>query len=105
MTETFNLTQGALERIHKATNPDDPIFESVPTIQILTLKKVPGREGQVNPNAPDRYRLIVSDGKHFSQAMLATQLSHLVDENKLHKGSVVRLEKMSCNVLQGKRRV
>jgi replication factor A1 len=105
MAENFTLTEGALERIHNASGTDDEALSSSPTVQILTLKKFSGREGQSNPNAPDRYRLILSDGKNFAQAMLATQLSHLVDENQLKKGCIITLDKVTCNALQGKKQV
>ena len=103
MTQSYTLSEGSIERIHNAPGPDDDIFNSSPTVQILSLKKVPTREGTVNTNAPDRYRLIISDGKLFSQAMLATQLTPLVEDNQLGKGSIVKLEKVTCNVVQGKK--
>ena len=101
MAQTFALTEGSIERIYNASGPDDEVFSSSPTVQIVSFKKVAPREGQVN--ALDRYRLIVSDGKFFAQAMLATQLSHLVEENQLHRGSVVKLDKVTCNRVQGKK--
>jgi hypothetical protein len=47
--------------------------------------------------------IIVSDGTHFLQAMLATQLNDLVADNGVMKHTVVRLNKFAINNVQGKR--
>ena len=36
-------------------------------------------------------------------AMLATQLNHMVNENKLDAKAIIRLDKYICNVIQGTR--
>ncbi|KAI0780628.1 replication factor-a protein [Trametes elegans] len=51
----------------------------------------------------DRYRVIVSDGEHFLQSMLATQLNHLVEEEQIVKHSVAVVEKFTCNLVQDKK--
>ena len=51
----------------------------------------------------DRYRVIISDGVHFIQAMLATQLNDLVRTNAIGKHTVVVVEKATCNYVQAKR--
>ncbi|EIW60181.1 replication factor-a protein [Trametes versicolor FP-101664 SS1] len=51
----------------------------------------------------DRYRVIVSDGEHFLQSMLATQLNHLVEEEQILKHSIAVIEKFTCNLVQGKK--
>ncbi|KAH9180401.1 replication factor-a protein [Lactarius sanguifluus] len=53
-----------------------------PTLQFLSIKKVVASAATNSPSnqgAPtnDRYRIIISDGVHFLQAMLATQLNYL----------------------------
>ena len=40
----------------------------------------------------ERFRLIVSDGEHYQQAMLATQLNHLVKDGNLRKFTVVQVD-------------
>lgn len=99
----FQLTSGVLQRLLGAAAGDDDLWTSSPTLQILSLKKIPNpREGQAN-SSPDRYRLIVSDGEKFTQAMLATQLSHMVNDNELTRHCIVRAEKLTCNTVQNKK--
>jgi hypothetical protein len=47
--------------------------------------------------------LILSDGIHFIQAMLATQINRLVTENLVDKLSVIRLDNYACNVVQNRK--
>eukprot|EP00965_Chrysotila_dentata_P170726 5635836-Pleurochrysis_carterae.AAC.5 len=46
-----------------------------PKIQIVDVKKIANNGG-------DRHRLVISDGQHLMQAMLATQLNHLVEQGQ-----------------------
>lgn len=50
-------------------------------------------------------RLILSDGEYFMQAMLATQLNHLLtnDPPAFEKNTVVKLITYACNVVQNRR--
>ncbi|WVF69368.1 hypothetical protein IAT40_004144 [Kwoniella sp. CBS 6097] len=72
-----------------------------PVLQILSVKKInaPGAQGQ------DRYRLILSDGKYFIQAMIATQLNHMVDSKELDKHVLVKLTQYVQNAVQGRKLV
>ncbi len=46
---------------------------------------------------------MISDGVHFQQAMLATQLNELVNDGKLQPKCVVRLNEYICNTVHGRR--
>jgi replication factor A1 len=59
--------------------------------------------GSNTTSTVDRYRIIVSDGEHFIQAMLATQLNHLVNDESIKKNTIVNVTKMTCNYVQDKR--
>jgi enterochelin esterase-like enzyme len=48
-------------------------------------------------------RLVISDGVHFQQAMLATQLNELVNDGQLQPKCVVRLNEYICNTVHGRR--
>ncbi|CAH8551888.1 unnamed protein product [Heterobilharzia americana] len=86
----FNLTVGAIDAINNGKNVDEPV------LKLLGFKSVPGGGGGQN-----RYRLLLSDGvKTHSFAMLATQLNHLIDENKLVTNSIIRVRKHVCNNIQ-----
>jgi len=71
-----------------------------PILQVLSAKKVNAAN-----QAQDRYRLILSDGDHFAQAMLTTSLNHLVagDTPTIGKNAVVKLQTYAVNVVQNRR--
>ena len=91
------LETGIAERLHKAESDDEQLFTTPHTLQVLSVKPV-GVHGQ-----QDRHRVILSDGRHFVQAMLATQLNNLVADNSITKNTVIVTEKISCNYVQNKR--
>ena len=45
------------------------------------------------------------DGINYTQSMLATQLNHMVEDGELKKYTIVKVEKLSCNIVQSKRSV
>lgn len=99
MASLPQLTAGIVVRLNNTDNEaaTDELYNSQPTLQLLSFKKVPPSGGS------DRYRVIVSDGEHFLQAMLATQLNNLVEEDIIQKGAIGVVEKFTCNLVQGKR--
>ena len=101
MDVDYHLSTGACAQITQASTDDLEAWSMQPTVQFLSIKKL------VNTSAtnPDRYRLIISDGVHFVQAMLATQLNELVENDTIKKHTVAVLEKYTSNVVQNKRSV
>ena len=98
MDVDYHLSTGACAKITQALSSDVEAWNLAPTVQFLSIKKLPGSGGNL-----DRYRLIISDGAHFVQAMLATQLNDAVEKGTIKKHSVVVLEKYTTNVIQNKR--
>lgn len=72
-----------------------------PLVQCISLKKIGNPDDAPNPN--DRYRVIISDGVHFTQSMLATQLNHLILNKEITRHTILRLNKVVCNQLVDKR--
>lgn len=93
------LTGGICLRMNNASLDDQELFNSEHVVQFLTVKKVPPTG---NPPV-ERHRVVISDGTHFVQAMLATQLNHLVHDDAIVKHSIVSLQKITCNFIQEKR--
>ncbi|KIO34314.1 hypothetical protein M407DRAFT_16849 [Tulasnella calospora MUT 4182] len=95
------LTEGAINRFLYAveTQTEDNLFGWEPVLQILIIKEIAGNK----PGDPPRKRLILSDGNHFVQAMLATQRNNLVDEEQIVRFSVIKLTKFHASMLAGKR--
>ena len=96
------LTAGIAQLLTNTSDTDEleKLFSSGPTVQILSIKKVGSTTG---PVAVDRYRIIVSDGEYFVQAMMATQLNGLVEDGRVGKNTVVVIEKFTANYVQEKR--
>lgn len=69
-----------------------------PVLQIRDLRPVSTAQ-----NSTERYRMLLSDGTHTQQAMLATQLNPMVKSGSLQTGSIVRLNEYICNQIQGRR--
>jgi replication factor A1 len=101
------LTLGICERLNAGDQDDESLWNSKPTLQLLSIKKVSPNTSSTanNPNATatDRYRIIISDSVHFLQAMLATQLNHLVEEDRIGKHTIAVIDNMSCQTIQEKR--
>ncbi|EKM79500.1 hypothetical protein AGABI1DRAFT_114047 [Agaricus bisporus var. burnettii JB137-S8] len=96
----YRLSVGCCEDMQNASNIDDDVFLREHVVQFLSVKKVNATGG-----AGDRYRLIISDGKYYIQAMLATQCNSLVETDQIKKFSVAAIERASSNTVQGKRLV
>ena len=99
MTALPQLTQGICAQLGNTVNDNSPLFDSQPTLQFLSIKKVPPTGG----GNVDRYRIIVSDGQNFLQSMLATQLNYMVEEDQMAKGAIAIVEKFSVSFIQGRR--
>jgi replication factor A1 len=110
MSGGHQLTEGICHRLNSGDKDDESLWNSMPTLQFLSIKKVVGSGATTSPSNPgasatDRYRIIISDGINFLQAMLATQLNYLVEEDRIGKNTIVVIETMSCQNILDKRLV
>lgn len=69
--------------------------------QVLDVKKIQPNPGQAAGS--ERFRLIISDGIYFQQAMLATQLNPLVNDGLIAPNALITLDDFICNEVQGKK--
>ena len=99
MDVDIELTGGVLDKLMSAEPGDEELWTSGPTMQIINVKKVSSPQS----TGPDRYRVIISDGTKFAQSMLATQLSHMVEKNELKKFTIVKVKRLTLNLVQSKR--
>lgn len=51
----------------------------------------------------ERWRLVLSDGKHYAQSMLATQQNEMITNGGLQELCIVKLTDYIVNVVQNKR--
>lgn len=93
------LTTGIVAKAFNAVDPAE-VEDLQPTVQLLSIKKVANAR---DSSTPDRYRIIVSDGVQFIQAMLATQLNDLVETNQIRRNVIVRLTKFAAQNISAKR--
>ncbi|KNC54564.1 replication protein A DNA-binding subunit [Thecamonas trahens ATCC 50062] len=89
----MSLTEGAIKAMYEGQDVSNPV------VQIIDIKKIAAQQA----DNPDRYRLVISDGKHYQQAILATQLNQLVHTEMLKNNSLVRLTESLCNTVHGRR--
>ncbi|KAI0295475.1 replication factor-a protein [Russula brevipes] len=77
MSTDLALSEGICQRLNSADKDDESLWNSKPALQFLSIKK----------------------------AMLATQLNHLVEEDRICKNTVAVIENMSCQYILEKRLV
>ncbi|KAF7311341.1 Replication protein A subunit [Mycena kentingensis (nom. inval.)] len=94
-----SLSAGSCQALQTSEPTDTSVFDATHTLQVLSVKPVNTAQ---STNA-DRYRIIVSDGVNFVQAMLATQLNSLVNDGDVQKHSIICVTKFTCNFVQDKR--
>ncbi|KAJ3589574.1 hypothetical protein NHX12_010419 [Muraenolepis orangiensis] len=91
---SVKLTEGALEALLNNSEVNDPV------LQLLNICPVDNKKG------PPRFRLMMSDGRHFlSTFMLSTQLNTLVEGKQLLPYCVCKLKRTTVNMLADGRRV
>lgn len=83
-----------------ASQEDDQLFVSPHIVQVLSIKLLPQ---QSKPQSVDRYRIIISDGLHFIQAMIATQLNGLIASEEFTRFSTIKITRLTANMVQGKK--
>ncbi|KAI5000477.1 hypothetical protein ZWY2020_005066 [Hordeum vulgare] len=92
------LTQGVVREIWE--QPDGPgTIQSVlqeADLRAVTTKNHVGHQSE-------RYRMLLSDGVHSQQSMLATTNNHLVKTGALRLGSVVHIHDITSNTIQTRR--
>jgi len=87
------LTEGVLAKVMRGE--ETPNF----VVQVLGSKLM-------QSSGQDKYRLLISDGLYtMSFSLLASQLSHLVQEQKLDTNTVIRIKKYNLNQVAGGKKV
>lgn len=122
--DSTQLTPDALRLLHECEHSD--ITEWAPRVQCISLKQL----STANEGATARYRcvsdnklviyaclgaelgwlttaisLIISDGEFYTQAMLNTQLNHLIETEALTRFSTFKISLIANNFVSNKRYV
>jgi replication factor A1 len=80
-----------------------------PVLQVVTVRRVTPKQEQ-NPNpvpppptASERYRMVLSDGVHALQSMLATAENRHVRDGTIKIGSIIHLQQYTCSTIHNRR--
>lgn len=95
------ITQGALGAIF---NDPDHVAQRfpVPVLQCLQIKPLAAQPAAGGAAQPERYRVVLSDLSNYVQCMLATQANHVIHDNSLVRGCIVRVKSYQANSVKGK---
>ncbi|KAI1778327.1 replication factor-a protein [Hypoxylon cercidicola] len=94
------ITQGALDAIFNDPEHIEQRYP-VPVLQCLQIKPLGTQQGAAGQQ-PERYRVVLSDIHNYVQSMLATQANHVIHDNSLVRGSLVRIKSYQANTVKGK---
>ncbi|KAI1363849.1 replication factor-A protein [Xylaria arbuscula] len=92
------ITQGALDAIFNEPGTADQRFP-VPVLQCLQIKPLAATNAAAQQ---ERYRIVLSDIRNYVQCMLATQANHVIHDNQLVRGCIVRIKSYQANEVKGK---
>ncbi|KAI1107135.1 replication factor-a protein [Jackrogersella minutella] len=95
-----SITQGALDAIFSDPEHIDQRFP-VPVLQCLQIKPLAPQQSATGQQ-PERYRVVLSDIRNYVQCMLATQANHVIHDNSLVRGCLVRIKEYQANKVKGK---
>ncbi|KAI0406417.1 replication factor-A protein [Xylaria palmicola] len=95
------ITQGALSAVFNDPENAERRFP-VPVLQCLQIKPLAAHPAPGVPAQPERYRVVLSDISNYVQCMLATQTNHVIHDNQLVRGSIVRVKSYQANAVKGK---
>ncbi|KAI9014187.1 putative RFA1 protein [Hyaloraphidium curvatum] len=92
----MDLSTGAVALMYNSA-----LEARTPTLQVLNIKKIQPQPGQ--QQTQERYRLIISDGQHYIQAMVATQLNEKLTSGLLQKNGIIQVHNCVTNQVQGRK--
>ncbi|CAL5097352.1 unnamed protein product [Urochloa decumbens] len=98
MAAPAQLTPGGVAEVSRHADGDGTMQ---PVLQVVDVKRITGRAP--NPGASERFRMVLSDGVHTMQSMLATAENQRVLDGTIKKGSIIHLKEFTCSTIQLRR--
>ena len=92
------LTPGAVAAISEHADGGNGTLQ--PVLQVVDVRIVPNVK---SPTNHERFRMLLSDGVHTMQSMLATAENVLIHNGSIKKGSVIHLHEFTCSTIQNRR--
>lgn len=90
------LTHGAVAAVSEHADGNGTLQ---PVLQVVDVRMV---NNVKNPSA-ERFRMVLSDGAHTLQSMLATAENALIRDGSIRKGSIIHLHEFTCSTIQSRR--
>lgn len=91
----MSITPNVILEIASLNTPYQPVLQ---VLEIRTIAMASAATSQA-----ERYKLKLSDGTHFMQAMLTTNHNHMIYDGSLQENGLIRLDEYVCNTVQEKR--
>lgn len=97
MSFTLELNAGAIVAIY---SQQTPLPFTKPFLQILRLQPIEAFKAKLNT---ERYKLLLSDGLHYMQALLSPKFNNLVYQKHIGNTSIIKLIEFDVHLIKGKK--
>ncbi|XP_066362133.1 replication protein A 70 kDa DNA-binding subunit C-like [Miscanthus floridulus] len=91
-------TPGAVAAISEHADGGNGTLQ--PVLQVVDVRIVSNVK---SPTNHERFRMLLSDGVHTMQSMLATAENVLIHNGSIQKGSIIHLHEFTCSTIQNHR--
>ena len=91
--QEWPMTGGAVQRMYHDDNTPGSV------VQVLDIRRL----STDNPVAVERFRLVVSDGQHYQQAVVVTELNARIKSGEIQTLGLIKLTEIFCKVVMGRR--
>ena len=91
--QQWPMTGGAVQRMYHDDNTPGSV------VQVLDIRRL----STDNPVAVERFRLVVSDGQHYQQAVVVTELNARIKSGEIQTLGLIKLTEIFCKVVMGRR--
>nr|CAB3459940.1 unnamed protein product [Digitaria exilis] len=95
MTAPAQLTPGWVAAVSEYNDGDGMLQPVVDVVKVGNPQR--------NPAAVERFRMVLSDGVHSVQCILATAINPLVRDGAIKQGSVIHLQEFNLSTIQNRR--
>jgi hypothetical protein len=97
MSFTLELNAGAIVAMY---SQQTPLPFPKPFLQILRLQPIEAFKAKLNT---ERYKLLLSDGLHYMQALLSPKFNNLVYQKHIGNTSIIKLTEFDVHLIKGKK--
>ncbi|KAK3140941.1 hypothetical protein QOZ80_5AG0408030 [Eleusine coracana subsp. coracana] len=92
------LTPGAVAAMCDHAEGLGSLGSLKPVLQVVDVRRVTNHQ-----SAAERFRMLLSDGVHTLQSMLATAENCRIKDGTIARGSIIHLQEFTCSTIQSRR--